>query len=31
MNLSLKDTIEIAIPESLNPFAKDLKAMHNIK
>ena len=31
MNLSLKDTIEITIPESLNSFAKDLKAMHNIK
>jgi valyl-tRNA synthetase len=31
MNLSLKDTIEISIPESLQPFAKDLKAMHNIK
>jgi valyl-tRNA synthetase len=30
MNLSLKDTIEIAIPASLEPFAKDLKAMHNI-
>jgi valyl-tRNA synthetase len=31
MNLSLKDTIEIAIPAILEPFAKDLKAMHNIK
>ncbi|MDC8452583.1 MAG: valine--tRNA ligase [Candidatus Nitrosotalea sp.] len=31
MNLSLKDTVEIAIPTSLEPFAKDLKAMHNIK
>ncbi|MFZ0183402.1 MAG: class I tRNA ligase family protein, partial [Nitrosotalea sp.] len=31
MNLSLKDTIEIAIPQGLEQFAKDLKAMHNIK
>jgi valyl-tRNA synthetase len=31
MNLSLKDAIEIAIPEGLEPFTKDLKAMHNIK
>jgi len=31
MNLSLKDTIEITIPQSLELFAKDLRAMHNIK
>ncbi|MGB9125673.1 MAG: valine--tRNA ligase [Nitrosotalea sp.] len=31
MNLSLKDTIEITIPQSLEPFVKDLRAMHNIK
>jgi valyl-tRNA synthetase len=31
MNLSLKDTIEIVIPQGLEQFAKDLKAMHNIK
>ncbi|CUR52505.1 Valine--tRNA ligase [Nitrosotalea devaniterrae] len=31
MNLSLKDTVEITIPTSLEIFAKDLRAMHNIK
>jgi valyl-tRNA synthetase len=31
MNLSLKDTIEIVIPQSLEMFVKDLRAMHNIK
>ena len=31
MSLSLKDSIEIAVPSSLEPFAKDLKAMHNLK
>ena len=31
MKLSLKDTIEITIPQSLESFAKDLKTMHNIK
>jgi hypothetical protein len=29
--LSLKDEIEVEIPEELEPFEKDLKAMHNIK
>jgi len=29
--LSLKDEIEIEIPEELKPFEKDLRAMHNIK
>jgi valyl-tRNA synthetase len=29
--ISLKDEIEIEIPEELKPFEKDLKAMHNIK
>ena len=31
MSLSLKDSIEIAVPLNLEPFAKDLKAMHNLK
>jgi len=31
MNLSLKDTVDIQIPENLEPFSKDLKAMHNLK
>ena len=31
MSLSLKDSIEIAVPSNLEPFAKDLKAMHNLK
>ena len=30
-NLSLKDTIDISIPEELQQFAKDLQAMHNLK
>ena len=30
-NLSLKDTIEISIPENLQQFKKDLTAMHNLK
>ena len=29
-NLSLKDSIKIEIPESLVPFKKDLKSMHNL-
>ena len=29
-NLSLKDSISISIPENLDLFKKDLKAMHNI-
>ena len=29
--LSLKDQINIKIPKELQPFSKDLKAMHNIK
>ncbi len=29
-SLSLKDPIEIEIPESMEPFKKDLKAMHNL-
>ena len=29
-NLSLKDSIDIAVPESLNAFKKDLKSMHNL-
>ncbi len=29
-NLSLKDSIKISIPESLEPFRKDLKSMHNL-
>ncbi len=29
-NLSLKDSLNIAIPQRLELFAKDLKAMHNI-
>lgn len=29
-NLSLKDSIKIIIPESLEPFRKDLKSMHNL-
>ncbi len=29
-NLSLKDSIKITIPESLEPFRKDLKSMHNL-
>ena len=31
MNLSLKDSIEISVPSSLEPFSKDLRAMHNLK
>ena len=31
MSLSLKDSIEIAVPSNLEPFVKDLKAMHNLK
>ncbi|MCV0413159.1 valine--tRNA ligase [Nitrosarchaeum sp.] len=30
-NLSLKDSIKIAIPESLEYFRKDLKSMHNLE
>ena len=30
-NLSLKDSIEINIPENLQQFKKDLVAMHNLK
>ncbi len=30
-NLSLKDEIEIGVPESLKPLEKDLRAMHNLK
>ncbi|MCD6403011.1 MAG: valine--tRNA ligase [Candidatus Aenigmarchaeota archaeon] len=30
-NLSLKDEIEVEVPEELKPFEKDLVAMHNIK
>ncbi|NHI03307.1 hypothetical protein DYY67_1619 [Candidatus Nitrosotalea sp. TS] len=30
-NLSLKDSIEMAIPDELQQFAKDLQAMHNLK
>jgi len=29
--LSLKDSIDIPIPEKLQPFAKDLQSMHNLK
>ncbi len=29
-NLSLKDSIKIEIPKSLEPFKKDLKSMHNL-
>lgn len=29
-NLSLKDSISVQIPKKLEPFAKDLKAMHNL-
>ena len=29
-NLSLKDSIKIEIPESLEPFKNDLKSMHNL-
>ncbi|MCH6586264.1 MAG: valine--tRNA ligase, partial [Thaumarchaeota archaeon] len=29
-NLSLKDSIKIKIPSSLEPFKKDLKSMHNL-
>ena len=29
-NLSLKDSITITIPESLESFKKDLKSMHNL-
>ncbi|KAG2478391.1 MAG: hypothetical protein NPMRd3_1210002 [Nitrosopumilales archaeon] len=31
MNLSLKDTIQITIPDGLTQFKKDLQSMHNIK
>lgn len=30
-NLSLKDSIKIEIPASLEPFRKDLKSMHNLE
>ncbi len=30
-NLSLKDSIEIGIPDELQQFARDLQAMHNLK
>jgi valyl-tRNA synthetase len=30
-NISLKDSIEIDIPENLQQFKKDLIAMHNLK
>ena len=30
-NLSLKDSIEINVPENLQQFKKDLVAMHNLK
>ena len=30
-NLSLKDSIEINVPENLQGFKKDLVAMHNLK
>jgi len=30
-SLSLKDSISIAVPQSLEPFKKDLQAMHNLK
>jgi len=29
-NLSLKDSISIAVPEGLSQFKKDLKSMHNL-
>ncbi|TFH03013.1 MAG: hypothetical protein E4G77_01450, partial [Nitrosopumilus sp.] len=29
-NLSLKDSIKLEIPESLEAFKKDLKSMHNL-
>jgi valyl-tRNA synthetase len=29
--LSLKDSIAIAVPSSLEPFKKDLQAMHNLQ
>jgi len=31
MNLSLKDTIQITIPDGLTQYKKDLQSMHNIK
>ena len=31
LNLSLKDSINVEIPESLEPFKKDLQSMHNLK
>ena len=30
MNLSLKDSISISVPENLAQFEKDLKSMHNL-
>lgn len=30
-NMSLKDVVDMEIPADLQPFAKDLKAMHNLK
>ena len=30
-NLSLKDSIDIQVPDSLEAFRKDLKSMHNLK
>ncbi len=29
-NLSLKDSIEIPVPQNLAAFEKDLKSMHNL-
>ena len=31
LGLSLKDSIDVKVPSSLEPFAKDLQAMHNLK
>jgi valyl-tRNA synthetase len=31
LGLSLKDTVDFEIPSNLSQFAKDLKAMHNLK
>ena len=30
-NLSLKDSISISVPDSLDSFKKDLKSMHNLE
>ncbi len=30
-NLSLKDSISLSVPDSLKPFEKDLKSMHNLE